>query len=121
MTKIFLVLTIFLSLTRFGCNSANDIQGQIVDSENNPIEGATIKLLVWDQKKDDFPTRMIDTATSGRNGEFAFDLEGEAPDTKLVTDIEKDGFKITILKFTPLMVEKNGDVFKNYKVILEKK
>ncbi len=121
MIKILLIWSVLFCLTQISCNSGKAIQGQIVDTENNPIEGATIKLLVWDQKKDAVPTKTIDTVKSGRNGEFGFNIEGEAPETKLVMDIEKDGFKLTIAKFTPLLIQKNGDVFKNYKVILEKK
>lgn len=122
MTKTLLIWSLLFCLTQIGCNfSGKAIQGQIVDTENNPVEGATIKLLVWDQKKDDVPTKTLETVTSGRNGQFEFDIEGEAPETKLVMDVEKEGFKLTIAKFTPLMIQKNADVFKNYKVILERK
>lgn len=121
MTKTLILGSVLFCLTQLSCGSGKAFQGQVVDPQNNPIGGATIKVMVWDQKKDDFPTKMVDTATSGKNGEFEINIEGEAPETKLVIGVEKDGFKFTMLKITPLMVQKNGDVFKNYKVILEKK
>ena len=121
MSRIILVLSVLLGLMPLGCNSAKDIQGKVTDPENNPIAGATIKLLVWDQKKADSPSKIIDTVQTGQNGDFAIDVGGESPETKLVISVEKEGYKLAILKFTPQMIGREREVFKNYKVILEKK
>ena len=91
-----------------------------MDSQNNPVEGATVKLAVWDTKKDNFPTKIIETTKTDRNGRFSVNIGGEKPETKLWLGIEREGFKITILRFTPLLIQKNSEVFKNYRVILEK-
>ena len=121
MTGFFPILLILLCLTQFACSSDKDINGQVFDSQNNPVEGATIKLVFWDEKKDDFPTKVIETAKTDKNGAFAISVGEEKPETKLKLAVEKDGFKIIFLKFTPLLIQKNSAVFKNYQILLEKK
>ena len=121
MTRYFSVLTILFCLIQFGCNSQKDISGQIMDEQGNPVEGATLILTVWDQKKDRVPTKIIETIRSGRNGEFGIDIGDENPETKLAMGVEKDGFKLVSMQFTPLLIQKNSEVFKNYRVMLEKK
>lgn len=121
MKGFFSALVILVCLLQFVCNYGKEIQGQVVDSQNNPIEGAVIKLMVWDQKKDASPTKSLDTTESGKNGGFGINIGEEKPETKLVLGVEKDGFKLTVMQFTPLLIQKNGEVFRNYKVMLEKK
>ncbi len=119
--KLFLsILLVILCLIQFSCNSGSDIEGQVLDSQNNPVEGVTIKLVVWDEKKDELPTKVIETTKTEKNGAFAINVGEEKPETKLRLAVEKDGFKMLILKFTPLLIQKNASVFKNYKILLEK-
>src|SRR5215213_11592552 len=113
MTRFFSVLLILFCLVRFACHSGKDINGQVVDAQGNPLEGAVIKLVVWDSKKDEFPTKIIETTQTGKNGVFGVNIGEENPETKLVMGVEKDGYKLLTLKFTPLLVQKNGEVFKN--------
>ena len=92
-----------------------------MDEQGNPVEGATVKLIVWDQKKEQFPTKRIDTTQSGKNGGFGINIGGEKPETKLVLGVEKEGFKLVTMQFTQLLIQKNSEVFKNYRIMLEKK
>ena len=119
MIKLFSILAI-LFLIQFVCGFGSDIAGQIIDTQGNPVEGATLELVVWDQKKDKQPTKTIETTKTGSNGRFEIALGKENPETKLVLTVEKKGYKITVLKFTPQLVQRNDAVFKDYKVILEK-
>jgi hypothetical protein len=121
MKKFLRVLSVLLCLLQFGCGFGKDIEGQVVDAQGNPVEGAVIKLVVWDSKKDDFPTKIIETTQTGKNGVFGVNIGEENSETKLMMDVEKDGYKLLTLRFTPLLVQKNGEMFKNYKIILEKK
>jgi hypothetical protein len=121
MTRIFPVLLILFCLFRFGCGNGKDIYARVVDTAGNPVDGATIKLVVWDYKKDAVPTKTIETVTTDKNGKFEIEVGEEKPETKLVLSIEKEGFKAVTLMFTPLLIQKNDAVFKDYQVILEKK
>lgn len=116
--KFCIFLIFLLALTQFSCDAWSSVVGRVYDSQNNPIENATVQLLIIGVKENKEIYRR--TVRTDKNGKFEVSVGHGVFNVDLSLIAAKDGYKISETEFTAKDIQKNKEQYDDYKIVLEK-
>ena len=98
--KPVLLLFIFC-IFQYSCNSNSYFKGQVLDSQNKPIQDVEIKFVAYKETQTDISGGLVNIIKANKDGRFEFFVKQFDKKMKLGIVPVKEGYQTKPISFTP--------------------